>query len=56
MLRVPKQVPSSKVGNKLKQYINAPLREIHRKETKIIPLVIKRIHIYLTNIKDSIHN
>lgn len=57
ILHVPKQLSSSKVGNKLKQYINSQLREICRKETKSFHLSLNKcVHIYLTNVKDFIKN
>lgn len=49
ILHVPKQLSSSEVGNKLKQYINSQLREICRKETKSFHLSLNAyIYILLT--------
>lgn len=53
MLHVPKQLSSSKVGNKLEQYFNSQLREIRRKEAKSFRLSLnkyqhERLHKNLT--------
>lgn len=47
MLHVPKQLPSSKVGNKLKQYINSQLREMCEKRQNLSTCYEINAYIYI---------